>query len=253
MKRSIDNLTFTIPGLIAADAPVNVWFSLKNGHASSPNASVDGFNLGYNTPEDQEVITQNRRRLVRALGLEPEWVAWAGQVHGNRVIEVMEGGTYPETDALVTQVPGLALAIQVADCAAVLLWDAENRIIAAVHAGWRGAAGDILTRAIETMKRRGAVAEKTKAYVSPCLSLKNFEVGPEVAEQFPDEYVEYTGYEKPHLDLKGYLRSRMLEAGLRSENMEIDRDCTIDHQEKYYSYRREGDQSGRMAGIIQLK
>ncbi|HET6527750.1 MAG TPA: peptidoglycan editing factor PgeF, partial [Balneolaceae bacterium] len=173
-------------------------------------------------------------------------------VHSNRVQVVSQGGIYASTDGLITRIPGLMLAIQVADCAAVLLWDSSAKVIAALHAGWRGAAGDIVPKGIKMMVEQGAELENLHAFVSPCLSLKNFEVGQEVAEQFPDEQVDYKNYEKPHLNLKGFIKQQLLEHKIPKENIEIHPACTIDDADKYYSYRREGNRSGRMMALIQI-
>ncbi len=166
---------------------------------------------------------------------------------------VSEGGTYPSTDGLVTKIPGLTLAIQVADCAAVLLWDATNNVIAALHVGWRGAAGNIVLRGIEEVVRQGGEAKHLKAFVSPCISQKNFEVGIEVAEQFPDRVVNYTDFEKPHVDLKAFINNQLRSAGISEQNIEIRPECTIDDADQFYSFRREGKNSGRMMALISIQ
>ncbi|MDZ7680638.1 MAG: peptidoglycan editing factor PgeF [Fodinibius sp.] len=192
------------------------------------NSVVPGLNFGFNTAEKKELVAANRLSLLSHLRLDPGWVAYADQVHSNRVQTVAEGGTYPSTDGLVTTIPGLTLGIQVADCAAVLLADVQNGVVAALHAGWRGAVGDIVPRGIAVMTEQGAHPDNIVAFVSPCISLKNFEVGAEVAEQFPPEFVDWEQYEKPHIDLKGFLRYQMQEAGIAEQQIEISAQCTIE-------------------------
>lgn len=253
MKKSIHNLTFKVPDLIGASEQVQAWFTLKNNDIESGDKSISGLNLGFNTQENEKNVEANRNKLINVLELDPAWIAYAEQVHSNKVQIISQGGTYPETDALVTQIPGLALAIQVADCAAVLLWDDKNDVIGAAHAGWRGAAGDIIPRTIRKMISSGARKKLIKAYVSPCISMPNFEVGMEVAEQFPDRFVDYDSYEKPHIDLKKFIKYQIIKEGLLARNIEIDEDCTFDKEELYYSYRREGQLSGRMMALIQMR
>lgn len=253
MKELQTDFSLIVPELIKEDEGIRAWFTLKNKKFRLPDSSIGGLNLGFNTPENKQVIAQNRLALLSDLKLDQEWVAYADQVHSNRVRVITEGGTYPSTDGLVTQIPGLTLAIQVADCAAVLVWDAGNKVIGAFHAGWRGATGNIIPKGIEQMIEQGGDPEQMKAFVSPCISLKNFEVGPEVADQFPDAFVDFKSYDKPHIDLKGFIKSQMTEAGIPGVKIEISEKCTIEESEQFYSYRREGMQSGRMMALIQFE
>jgi YfiH family protein len=240
------------PEIFSDENRLNVFFTFKNEKKYSGDRAINGLNLGFNTGETPEIIKENRRDLLDAFGIEAEWTAFANQVHSNRVKVVTKGGTFAETDGLITQVPGLALAIQVADCAAVLLADMQSRTIAAVHAGWRGAAGDIVPKALDKMKSLGADAADCRAFISPCISSEEFEVGPEVADRFPDEYVNSQTYAKPHLNLKAFLADQLAEAGLKPASIETHSGCTV-QDDQFYSFRREGKQSGRMMAIMQLK
>ncbi|MDZ7773338.1 MAG: peptidoglycan editing factor PgeF [Balneolaceae bacterium] len=261
MKRSGPDIDLILPRWASRDGTgdprdgegVTAFFTTRNTgwNAGGDEAAVSGLNLGLNTADPPERVHRNRERLFEALALDPEWVALAGQVHGTHVRCVSAGGTYPETDGLVTRVPGLALGIQVADCAAVLLWEPAARVVGAVHAGWRGAAGGILPRALEVMKGEGGDPEKMHAFVSPCLSQARFEVGEEVAEQFPEDFVDRESHRKPHLDLKGFLLQELADAGMDPSRVEVHPGCTLTNQ-KYYSWRRQGEQSGRMMGVVGL-
>lgn len=252
MKNLQTKFSLIEPELLSDSDGVQAWFTLKNSEYGLEGSRIKGLNFGYNTRETKELVTANRLSLLSHLRLDPEWVAYADQVHSNRVQAVTEGGTYPSTDGLVTQIPGLTLGIQVADCAALLLWDSTNKVIGALHAGWRGAAGDIVPMGIDKMIQQGANPNSIKAFVSPCISLQNFEVGQEVADQFPDEFVDYESYAKPHIDLKGFLKHQMIKSGIPQEQIEISQECTIDNSDDFYSYRREGDESGRMLALIQI-
>lgn len=252
MKNLQTKFSLIEPELLREEDGIKAWFTLKNSRYGIEGGNISGLNLGFNTTEKKEIVAENRLTLLASLDIDPEWVAYGDQVHSNRIRVVTEGGTFPSTDGLITQIPGLALAIQVADCAAILLWDAKNKIIGALHAGWRGAASDIVPAGIDKMKKLGAEPHSMSAFVSPCISLKNFEVGPEVADLFPDKFVDYEHFEKPHVDLKGFLKHQMQEAGLSDEQIEINPKCTIEDVENLYSYRRQGKKSGRMMAIIQI-
>lgn len=218
----------------------------------SGGTAVKGLNLGSNTADPPGRVARNRRRLCRALDLDEKWLALAEQVHGTRVRTVTEGGTYPGTDGLVTRVPGLTLGIQVADCAALLLWDPEAKVVGAAHAGWRGAAGDIVEVTLRAMEREGAEAGRMRAFVSPCISTDHFEVGEEVAELFPAEFVRRGDFAKPHVDLKGFLQGQLTGEGVPAGHVEVHSGCTYSDPD-YYSYRRQGDRSGRMMGLVALR
>lgn len=240
------------PSIFEDHHRVEAFFTLKNSQFVADERNIEGLNLGFNTNEAPEIVKQNRQTLANEFDLEPEWIAFANQVHSNRVKVVTDGGTFANTDALITQIPGLALAIQVADCAAILVADKEGKTIAAIHAGWRGATGDIVPRTVKRMKELVDQPAGFRAFISPCISEKNFEVGPEVAEQFPDEFVDYETYAKPHINLKAFLKNQLVQEGLQPENIEVDASCTVAN-EQFYSYRREGDKSGRMMAIIKIK
>lgn len=230
---------------------ISSWFTLRNQENINSDHKIAGLNLGLNTDELQEVVAQNRKLLMRELGIESQQLAYAKQVHKTHIEKVNVGGEYPDTDGMVTNKGNLVLAIQVADCSAILLGDSKNRVIGAAHAGWRGAAGNICIKVLDKMKDLGADPTHIKAFISPCISLKNFEVGPEVAQQFPSQYVDYSSYEKPHVDLSLFLKDQLINEGVPVENIEVHQKCTIDNED-LYSYRRQKEKSGRMMALIKL-
>jgi len=253
MNSSAENLDIIRPELFSDGSAVKAWFTLKNADSVDTEGEIEGLNLGFNTGSDSDEVARNRRLLYRLLNLDPDRVAYGKQVHGTRIRQVSSGGIYPETDGLITRVPGLALAIQVADCAALLMADPEAGAVAAVHAGWRGAAGGIVPEAVGQLKRLGSEPSGILVYVSPCISIENFEVGEEVAEQFPVEFVDRQHYPKAHVDLKAFLKQQLLDAGVPAKQIELDDRCTIEDPVRFYSYRREKQRSGRMMGLIVLE
>ncbi len=103
------------------------------------------------------------------------------------------------------------------------------------------------------MKEAGAEPSRMRAFVSPCISRRHFEVGTEVAELFPDKFVDYESFDKPHINLKAFLEYQLMECGLAEGRIEVHAGCTVADKNSYYSYRREKEKSGRMMGIIRLK
>jgi YfiH family protein len=230
---------------------VKAVFSLKNP-AYGIEQTINGLNLGYNTPEEQQVTDKNRETWLTAEKFDPTRTVTGVQVHGSNVKIVNKPGRFNDTDGFVTNVPGLALGIFVADCAAILLYDAKKKVVGACHAGWKGAVSGIVPSTIEKMVALGSNPADTEAFISPCISINNFEVGEEVATRFPETFVNRS-FRKPHVDLKGFIKENLIESGLPESDIEISDECTVGNENRFYSYRREGSKSGRMMGVIMLR
>ncbi len=234
------------------DTRIFSWFTLKNAHLTENKQRIPGLNIGFNSNEEQDILLHNLNMLTTAIRTNTGSLALANQIHESKVQVVTHGGIYPDTDAFVSNTVGLGIGIQVADCGAILLGDSMNRVIGAAHAGWRGAVDRIVPKTINKMIELGAETNNIKVFISPCLAQHNFEVGEEVALNFSDHLVDREKYSKPHVDLKGLIKEQLLESGILPANIELDDRCTIDHEELFYSYRREKEKSGRMVGIIKL-
>ena len=228
------------------------WFTYKNPAYVVRDAVIPGLNLGFSSKENQHIVLKNIHELCKSIGISHRVLALANQIHSANVLQVDKGGVYPNVDAFVSKTPGVALGIQVADCAAILFGDFENKVIGAAHAGWKGALQGIVPATINKMVELGANRITTKVFVSACLAKHNFEVDHDVAKQFPDYLVHTEGYNKPHLDLKGLLFEQLIDSEILSKNIQLDSRCTIDEENTFYSYRREKEKSGRMLGVIKL-
>ncbi len=198
-------------------------------------------NCGYGSPEAPELIAENRARIAAHVGVVPERLYSVTQTHSADVVTINApeddvAGT--KADAMVTSTKGIALGVLTADCAPVLFLDAENGVVGAAHAGWRGAFGGVLEATIAAMQALGA--RGITAVVGPCISQKNYEVGPEFFENFMDENPEYTRFfanapqEKYLFDLPGFALHRLRQAGV---NAEWSGQCTYARPEDFYSYR----------------
>lgn len=201
---------------------------------------------------DDPGVRESYQRLFDYLNIDNPKLALARQIHGNHVETVSESGIVEGADGLVTGTPGLILGIRVADCAAILLADTDSGVVGAIHAGWRGAALGILSKGLQTMISLGAKPESMSAFISPCISVENFEVGEEVASQFPDEFVDRQNFVKPHLDLKKFLVARLVDHNLPAGQIECSGDCTV-ADTRFFSYRREREKAGRMLGLITIR
>jgi len=233
------------PGLFRLDAawaPVVAFTTRLGGVSEGPYASL---NLGLSTPDRSDSVQENRRRIGQSLGLGE--IATIGQVHGAGLRGPATGGLAGEGDVLVTRRPDLALAVTTADCLGVVLWDEDRTKLAVVHAGWRGA----LAGAVETAVAWLGSPHRLRAALGPCLRVCCFEVGPEVAERFPADFVR-AGEPRPHLDLPGAIRARLLRGGIDSGRvLDLGR-CTACERERFYSHRRDRGVTGRHWALARL-
>lgn len=239
------------PGLFQNTNVIEALFTEANRDTVNPDRTIPGLDLGINTLSDSEKVGHNIRILADQIGWEPNQIATAQQVHGTHIERVDKPGLYPNTDGLITNKRGIALGIQVADCAAVIIADPVSKTIGTFHAGWKGAAAGIVNKGLEMMEIKPVNLKHTLAYISPCISLKNFEVGEEVAKKFPDAFVDRNSFSKPHVDLKNYIYHQLHQDGLLEENIYCSEECTYDDN-RFYSFRREREQAGRMLALVKI-
>ena len=240
------------PRVFDGDRSIVAGFSQRSGgYSADPYRSL---NLGRSVGDDAETVERNRRRLFEPFGLSTDRLAIAGQVHGSRILTITEPGLYPGYDGLVTREPDIALCITSADCAVVLLADPHVGVIGACHSGWRGTVDDVAGRTVRKMMVQGADAGSMEAYVSPCISADQFEVGEEVADKFDSEYVvRSSSWPRPHVDLKSAIVRQLVRAGVPSESIEVSPHCTFTETDLFFSHRAEHGKTGRMMGFISLR
>ena len=217
---------------------------------SAPDV-VAGFTLRSFAPADlaREAV---RERLGARVGFDR--VASVGQVHGADVATVWGGGHVEAHDGVVTAERGVLLTTVAADCALVLLADAEVGVVGACHSGWRGTVAGVTANTIAAMRALGAQPRRIRAYLAPCISTEAFEVGEEVAAQFrPEAVARRAGWPRPHVDLRGELVGQLARAGVAEAHIEASTACTLREPGRFYSYRGEGGTPGRMLGFIGLR
>ena len=211
------------------------------------------FNLSLSVGDDEKIVKENRKTFFTEPGLSEENVAIQKQTHSNIVRYVTKGGIVGESDAMFTDKKKLGLAIGVADCTPIFIFDPENKIIAGVHSGWRGTEKRILEKTILKLKSEfNSKPEKLVAYIGPSISQKNYEVGKEVADQFDDKYKIKKG-EKYLLDVASANYDMLINSGLQQHNIEKSNLCTYEEKDLLHSYRRDGQKSGRSMGIIAIR
>lgn len=210
-----------------------------------------GMNLSFNVQDVPSNVHENRRLFFAALGLTPDQAAFTRQQHTSDILTVATPGQYDTCDALVSDRPGVFLAVSIADCTPVMLFDPVRRAAAGVHAGWRGTAAGIVAKSIRRMQQEyGTDPADLVAFIGPSAGVCCYEVGAEVASQFPPSCVVPSALEgKSMLDVKQANVLQLLDNGVRNSNIEVHSDCTI-HNALYHSHRRDGAGSGRMFAVI---
>ena len=147
----------------------------------------DSLNCGLGSDDEQARVLENRRRVLEMVGIPARTLLTAYQVHSPDVLVVEEewrDGPRPKVDALVTTRRNIAIAASSADCVPILFADPDARVVAAAHAGWRGAVGGVLQATVKRMCALGARPERTRAGIGPCIGLASYEVGPEFPAPF---------------------------------------------------------------------
>ena len=206
------------------------------------------------------------RDALASISATPDRLMRVKQVHGN-VVRVLARGAVPagaadmrpDGDAIVSNEPGLALAVMVADCNPILVVDPVRGAAAAIHAGWRGTCARIGPAAIETMRAAfGSDPADLIAAIGPSVGPRDYEVGGALIDAFEgaghakhdiDRWFIKTGA-KPHLDLWTANRDQLERSGLRPDTIYLSGLSTVSHPEIFDSYRVAGERAGRMAGIV---
>ncbi len=194
------------------------------------------------------------RRLADALGMSRAPIARATQVHGNTVTVIRESPGRGEVrdagqcDVLVTEISGVALVVQTADCVPIVL--AGLRTVAVVHSGWRGSARRAAASGVAALTSLGEDPRFLDAWIGPSIRVCCYEVGGEVAAQFAGDFVRAQCGGKFRLDLAAVNRSQLEASGVGAARISIHPACTRCGGEQYASFRRDGAKAGRMIALV---
>jgi YfiH family protein len=229
--------------LIARETRVAHGFFTRQGGIST--GIYTSLNCGLGSDDHPAHVAANRARCAAMLGVAPDGLVTAYQVHGIAVAEVTQPwapGQGPKADALVTTRPGVALGILTADCTPILLADARAGVIGAAHAGWKGAKAGVTDAVVAAMVGHGARPSDIVAAVGPVIGPESYEVGPEFRQAFLDDDSAAASFfhdgprGRPHFDLPGFVIARLERLGLGC----IDRVAadTCADAERFFSYRR---------------
>lgn len=237
------------------------FFTREGGVSQGIYASL---NCGLGSMDAREAVLENRARIAGRLGAAEGRLLTVHQVHSPIAVIAEEPwpSAAPKADAIVTRTPGLAVGALSADCAPVLLADRQARVVAAAHAGWRGAIGGVIEATLETMERLGAQRGRISAVIGPTIGQDAYEVGREFRTTFEEEdsanaaYFK-TGADEAHFqfDLPAYCLKRLKRAGVKQcESLNL---CTYANESLFFSYRRssharEPDYGRQISAIVIL-
>ncbi len=237
-----DRAMFCASTLESCDGIRHGFFTRQGGVSKGVYGSL---NCGLGSRDDAENVRHNRSLVAETLSVPPERLLTLYQIHSATAVIVDKpwNGAVAEADALVTRTPGLAIGALTADCAPVLFCDPEARVIAAAHAGWRGALLGIVEATVASMERLGAKPERVVAVIGPTISQRAYEVGTDYVERFLAEepasspfFMTDDSSGEPHFDLAGYVAERLARAGVGTvSDLGL---CTYCDETRLFSYRR---------------
>ena len=245
--------TVILPDLFSKYTNLVGGFSTRHGGASI--GVYKSFNLGYSVGDNPLNVDRNIAKFCESFGFYKANLAKSHQVHGVEVLVVESPGNYEGYDALITNRNGILIAVTVADCVPILLFDAKRKVIAAIHAGWKGSADKIVTKTVERMALEyGTECKNLKAFIGPCIGKDSFEVHDNVAQYFDSTCKKSLIEEGKFLvDLQKANIDQLIELGLKDGDIEISNYDTYQSTNMFFSHRKENGKTGRMMAAIGLK
>jgi len=218
------------------------FFSRKNGFSKELYTSL---NCGFGSGDKKENILKNLSLVSQKIGCKDELLITLNQTHSNKVVHLKNIGSIKNKllgDAIVTKVKNVGIGILTADCAPILLYDPQKKIIGCIHSGWKGALNGVIKNTIKKFKELDSNTDNLFVVVGPCIGKENYEIKADFYEKFINEDPKYEKFfnktmnDKYIFDLRGFINKKILDLNVKNiENIEMD---TFASQETFYSYRR---------------
>ncbi len=222
-------------------------------------------NLSATRGDDPDAVEENRRRMAEAIGVDTQDLTFTQQTHTTNVVVLQEedrGKTFPETDGLITNVPGICLVTSYADCVPLYFVDPKRKVIALSHSGWKGTVHKMGLVTVRKMSDVfGCDPGDIVAAIGPSICQDCYEVSADVVDQFKEAFDEclwpdlFTpgAYGKYQLNLWEANRQVFLEAGIRPDHLAVTNLCTHCNPDLLFSHRAMGNQRGVLSALLALK
>jgi len=247
---------------------VNIAFSTRHGGVSG--GVYDSLNMGLHVDDCNELVLENRRRLLAVFNAQLDNAVCCQQVHGNLVTRVdrkdQGRGAHqlltaiPNSDAMITDSVGVYLLSFYADCVPVFLYDPVNRAVGMAHCGWKGTMGRIAIHTLSALQNEyGTSAHEVQVFIGPGIGRCCFQIQPDlvtkVNAEFPSlhDIITYNGNEVFNWDLQETNRQLLTAAGVKAAHISTCELCTACHTDIFYSHRRENGKTGRMGALIGIE
>ncbi len=262
-EREVDKVPYLSFPLLEDTGIVKHGFSTRLGGVSKGHCK--SMNISTTRGDEPEAIEENRRRIARAIGVDPQDFTYTHQTHTTNVAVVEEkdrGGRFLETDGMVTNVPDICLVTFYADCVPLFFVDPVHRAIGLSHSGWRGTAGRMGEVTLRLMQKQyGTDPAQVFAAIGPSICQDCYEVSQEVIEKFKDTFDEKLWgelfYEKPNgkyqLDLWRANQAVLTEAGVPREQIAVTNVCTHCNPDILFSHRSMGTARGNLSAFLALR
>ena len=252
---------FTIPSFVQAGG-VHSAFSTRIGGVSPP--PYDSLNFSRKREQSEENFQENMRRFSTAVGFDYKSAVSIHYAHGPLLYRaepkdagcgIVREDVADICDGIFTDTKKLPILSFHADCVPLFFYDPDQRAVAMCHAGWRGTSQHMAGNAVEALESLGCKAENILAAVGPCIGVKHYEVGPEVAEVFIREFGAKAVLQRGdcfYADLEAACSQDMLQSGIDPGHITISGLCTYEHADLFYSHRRDEGRTGAMAAMLEL-
>ncbi|MBR3714844.1 MAG: peptidoglycan editing factor PgeF [Clostridia bacterium] len=237
-------------------------FSTRLGGVSTEKI-YSSLNLGFNRGDLDENVRENISRFCRTIGSTDKALVTASQIHSANVHTVDSsdrGKVLPDMDGFVTREKGIPISVSIADCAPILLEDSDNRVVAALHAGWRGTVAGIAAEGVRKMCALGCDPKNINAAIGPCIHKCCYEVSKDFLEAVTDirgkdfalRHITESANGKYCADITSMNGEILLESGIPFENISVSGKCTSCESELFFSHRASKGQRGAMKAVIML-
>ncbi|MCX7744178.1 MAG: peptidoglycan editing factor PgeF [Flavobacteriales bacterium] len=240
---------------------INHVVTTRKGGNSSGDAA--GFNLSYSVEDNPQGVALNRKIVASYLNINPENLIFPKQTHSDNIVIVTPHTTYEElqgVDALITQMHGIAIGVMSADCVPVLIADPIKRVVAAVHAGWKGTVAGIVKKTVlKMLDEFNCNPQNLFVGIGPSISALNYEVGPDVIEAVQASFPQYKKLliagkteGKAYFDLWKANQIWLTSCGIPESQIETAGICTFGHPNTFYSARYFHHKTGRFGACISI-